>query len=87
MTKAIGIDFGTTYSSIYVYNSATHMPEGKKDGEYGEFIPTEIAYKKIKGTDQYYFGHKAHEKSNYVVDVKRMLGISSNSILIEDIKE
>ncbi|KAK8899242.1 Heat shock protein ssb1 [Tritrichomonas musculus] len=87
MTKAIGIDFGTTYSSIYVYNSATHMPEGKKDGEYGEFIPTEIAYKRIKGTDQYYFGHKAHEKSNYVVDVKRMLGISSNSILIEDIKE
>lgn len=87
MTRAIGIDFGTTYSSIYVYNCSTHIPEGIKEGAYGEFIPTVISYKRINQTDQYYFGNRAYEKSNYVIDIKRMLGISFNSSDIEDIKD
>lgn len=85
MENAIGIDFGTTYSSIYFYNKETHVPKGMNDGSFGEFIPTVIAYKRIKGKDQYYYGNKAYEKSNHVIDIKRILGMSPSSLLIQDV--
>lgn len=77
----IGLDFGTTCSSIYVYNTETNKPEPRMKGQESEYIPTLIAFQKENGNKKILYGFEAAKANQYIFDVKRMLGVTYEALI------
>jgi len=82
---AIGIDFGTTFSSVYLYS--TRGPCPTLDDE-RIFIPTVIGYVcDEEAEEKWLYGKKALEEADILIkDIKRILGVKF-SLLESQLRE
>lgn len=79
----IGIDFGTTYSSIFQFDEKKNAPIGLTGSCSSYFYPTVISYSK----GSWYFGEQALKKNQCILDLKRMFGILEDSPLLNEVKK
>ncbi|KAK8883224.1 Heat shock protein ssb1 [Tritrichomonas musculus] len=79
----VGIDFGTTYSSIFEFDEAKKMPIGLTGSCSSYFYPTIVAF----SHGNWYFGEQALKKNQCILDIKRMFGILQDSPVIENSKK
>jgi molecular chaperone DnaK (HSP70) len=68
MTNPVGIDFGTTFSSIFEFVDGKAVARKGKTGN--EFVPTWVGFK-----GGWKFGKAAVTLLDGICDVKRMLGV------------
>ncbi|KAK8890762.1 Heat shock protein ssb1 [Tritrichomonas musculus] len=76
---SIGLDLGTTFSSIYIFEDGRPEP---KEYDCHRFIPTKVSYYYdiINEKDHWNYGFEAEREMDrtILIDIKRMLGISAN---------
>ena len=86
---SIGIDFGTTFSLIYLFDG--DRPEPVVYNCKTMFIPTKISYSYNSESqeDCWYYGFEAERDTERttVIDVKRMLGMSAELPNLNDLIE
>lgn len=87
--QSIGIDFGTTFSLIYLFDG--DRPEPVVYNCKTMFIPTKISYSYNSESqeDCWYYGFEAERDTERttVIDVKRMLGMSAELPNLNDLIE
>jgi molecular chaperone DnaK (HSP70) len=76
----VGIDFGTTFSSIFEFVGG--KPVARKGNTGSEFVPTWVGF--FKG---WKFGKAAVPLIDAICDFKRMLGVQYDSKLLTDARK
>lgn len=79
----VGVDFGTTYSSIFEYDETKKCPVGLTGSCSSYFYPTIVAYSR----GSWYFGEQALKKSQCILDIKRMFGTLKDSPVLDGSKK